>query len=72
MVFEVAGGEAARLDVDRVVVHALHALAVQVTAAFLGPNLGDDTFLRLEVVKHFSRLKGGFALGEHRSALRFA
>ena len=69
MVLEVAGGVAARADVDGVVVHALDAFAVEVTAALLGPHLGDDAFLRLEVVLHLHGLKGRFPLGEDGTAL---
>ena len=72
VVFQVAGGVAARLDMDAVVVHALHALSVQVAALFLGPNLGDDAFLRLEVVEHLLRLKSRFALLEDGPPLQFA
>ena len=72
VLLQVAGGVAARLDVDAVVVHPFDALSMQVAVAFGGPNLGDDTFLGPEVVKHFFGLKGRLALLEDRSALQFA
>ena len=45
---------------------------MQVTALFFGPDLGDDAFFRLEIVEHFGRIEGRFALLEDGPPLHFA
>ena len=70
MVLEVAGGETSRLDVDRIIIHSLDLVAMKVAAAFLRPNLVDDAFLGLEVVRHFLRFEFSFALREVGRAMK--
>ena len=51
MILKVASGEAARLDVDGVVLHPFDLLAMDVTATLFGPHFVDDAFFCLEVIK---------------------